>query len=81
MSPQFVFTGRFLVTDPNNALCIRPYRLTNISQLAKLKVKLTVKGTLPLAVYFLPYKKEKNTFLSWNSTHIHENFIAIRTKD
>jgi hypothetical protein len=25
-----VFTSRFLVTDPNNFLCLRPYRLANI---------------------------------------------------
>jgi hypothetical protein len=27
------FTSRFLVTDPNNVLCLRSYRLANISQL------------------------------------------------
>jgi hypothetical protein len=30
---QSVFTSRFLVTDPNIALYLRPYRLANISQL------------------------------------------------
>jgi hypothetical protein len=37
-SSQFVFTSRFMVTDPNNFLCLRPYRLPNVSQLAKLRV-------------------------------------------
>jgi hypothetical protein len=30
---QHVFTSRFLVTDPNNVLCLRPNWLKNISQL------------------------------------------------
>jgi hypothetical protein len=30
----FVSTSCFLSTDPNNVLCLRPYRLTNIPQLA-----------------------------------------------
>jgi hypothetical protein len=30
---RFVFASRFLVTDPNNVLCLRPYRLANIPQL------------------------------------------------
>jgi hypothetical protein len=34
-SSQFVFASRFPVTDPNNVLCLRPYRLENISQLTK----------------------------------------------
>jgi hypothetical protein len=34
-SSQFVFTSRFLVTDPNNVLCLFPYRLVNISQLPR----------------------------------------------
>jgi hypothetical protein len=29
---QAVFTIRFLVTDPNNVLCLRPYWLVNVSQ-------------------------------------------------
>jgi hypothetical protein len=33
---QFDFTSRFLVTDPNNVLCLLPYRLANVSQLTKL---------------------------------------------
>jgi hypothetical protein len=32
---QFVFTSRFLTTDPNSVLCLRPYRLANVSQLTK----------------------------------------------
>jgi hypothetical protein len=32
-SSQFVFTSRFLVTDPNNILRLRYYWLTNVSQL------------------------------------------------
>jgi hypothetical protein len=35
-SSQFVFINRFLVTDPNNVSCLRPYRLANVSQLTKL---------------------------------------------
>jgi hypothetical protein len=35
-SSQFVCTSRFLVTDPNNALCLRPYQLANVSRLTKL---------------------------------------------
>jgi hypothetical protein len=31
----FVFASSFLVTDPNNILCQRPYRLPNTPQLAK----------------------------------------------
>jgi hypothetical protein len=30
---QFVFINRFLVMDPNNILCLRPYWLANFSQL------------------------------------------------
>jgi hypothetical protein len=45
---QFVFTSRFLVTDTNNVLCLRPYRLANVSQLTN-RVKVNV--TLRLAVY------------------------------
>jgi hypothetical protein len=30
-SSQFVFTSRFLVTDPNNVLCLRPYWLATVS--------------------------------------------------
>jgi hypothetical protein len=44
-SSQFVFTDRFLINDPNNVLCLRPYWLAKVSQLTKLKV------TLWLAVY------------------------------
>jgi hypothetical protein len=40
---QFVFTSGFLVTDPNNVLCLRSYWLTNISQLTKFKVKVTLR--------------------------------------
>jgi hypothetical protein len=29
------FTNRFLITDPNNILCLRPYQLANIPQLTK----------------------------------------------
>jgi hypothetical protein len=29
-SSQFVLTSRFLVTDPNNVFCLRPYRLANV---------------------------------------------------
>jgi hypothetical protein len=29
----YVFASRFLVTDHNNALCLRHYRLSNIPQL------------------------------------------------
>jgi hypothetical protein len=32
-SSQLVFTIRFLVTDPNNVLCLRSYWLENVSQL------------------------------------------------
>jgi hypothetical protein len=32
---KFVITSRFLVTDPNNVLCLSPYRLANIPQLTK----------------------------------------------
>jgi hypothetical protein len=32
---QFVFTSRLLVTDPNNVLCLRPYRLAIVSKLAE----------------------------------------------
>jgi hypothetical protein len=35
-SSQIVFTSRFLVTDPNSTLCLRPYWLANLSQLTKL---------------------------------------------
>jgi hypothetical protein len=45
----YVFTSRFLVTDPNNVLCLRRYRLVNIPQLTKLKIKVRV--TSQLAVY------------------------------
>jgi hypothetical protein len=31
-SSQFVFTTRFLVTDPNNFICLFSYRLTSASQ-------------------------------------------------
>jgi hypothetical protein len=34
-SSQFLFVSRFLVTDPNSVLCLRPYRLANVSQLTK----------------------------------------------
>jgi hypothetical protein len=34
---QFVFTSRVLVTDPNNALCLCPCWLTNVSQLTEFK--------------------------------------------
>jgi hypothetical protein len=51
MYPQFVFTGRFLVTGPNNVFCLRPYLLANITQLTKFKVKVKVKVTLRRAVY------------------------------
>jgi hypothetical protein len=30
---QFVFTSRFLVTDPNSVLCLSSYRQVNVSQL------------------------------------------------
>jgi hypothetical protein len=32
---QFVFTSRFLLTDPNNVLCLCPYWQANVSQLTK----------------------------------------------
>jgi hypothetical protein len=28
----YIFTNRFLVTDFDNVLCLRPYRLANITQ-------------------------------------------------
>jgi hypothetical protein len=49
-SSQFVFTSRFLVTDPNNVLCLRPCLLFSILQQTKLRA--TVSVTLRLAVYF-----------------------------
>jgi hypothetical protein len=30
---HFVFTSRFMVTDPNNVLCLRPSWLVNVSYL------------------------------------------------
>jgi hypothetical protein len=33
MSSQFVLTSYFLVTDPNNILCLHPYWLANVPQL------------------------------------------------
>jgi hypothetical protein len=30
---SYILASRFLVTDPNNVLCLRPYRLANIPQL------------------------------------------------
>jgi hypothetical protein len=35
-SSQFVFISLFLVRDPNNVLCLRPYWLTNVSHVTKL---------------------------------------------
>jgi hypothetical protein len=32
-SSQSVFTSRFLVTDPKNVPCLRPYWLANVPQL------------------------------------------------
>jgi hypothetical protein len=46
-SYQFIFTSRFLVTNPDNAHCLRPYWLANASQLTKLKVRISLR----LAVY------------------------------
>jgi hypothetical protein len=40
-SSHFVFTSHFLVTDPNNVLCLRPYRLANILQLTKLSLSVS----------------------------------------
>jgi hypothetical protein len=36
--PQFVFTSRFLVTDPKSVLCLHPYWLANVSQLNNLSL-------------------------------------------
>jgi hypothetical protein len=47
---QFVFTSRFLITDPNNVLCLRTYLLANVPQLTKLKV------TLQLAVHLQSFR-------------------------
>jgi hypothetical protein len=38
----FVLTSRFLVTDPNNALFLRPYRLANVSRLTELSLSLSL---------------------------------------
>jgi hypothetical protein len=48
-SSQFAFARRFLVTDSNSVLCLRPYWLANVSQLTKVRVR--VKVTSQLAVY------------------------------
>jgi hypothetical protein len=45
-SSQFVFISRFLVTGRNNVLCFRPLLLANVSQLAKVKVKVTLRPTV-----------------------------------
>jgi hypothetical protein len=34
--PFCVFSSRFLVTDPNDVLCLRPYQPANLSQLIQL---------------------------------------------
>jgi hypothetical protein len=33
------FPSPFLITDPNNVLCLRPYWLANVLQLTELKVE------------------------------------------
>jgi hypothetical protein len=33
LSSQSVFISRFLVTDPNNVICLRPHWLANVAQL------------------------------------------------
>jgi hypothetical protein len=38
---QFVFTNRFLITDPNNVLCLLPYWLANSLHLTKLRVRVS----------------------------------------
>jgi hypothetical protein len=50
-SSQFVFTKRFLVTDPNNVLCVRPYWLANVSQLTKLSPSLMLRPMISRPVY------------------------------
>jgi hypothetical protein len=49
-SSQFVFTNRFLVTDSNNVLCIRPYWLANVSQLTKLSLILRPAVSRPVCL-------------------------------
>jgi hypothetical protein len=46
---QFAFTSPFLVKDPNNALCLHPYGLANVSQLTRLRV--TLLGYKPLETH------------------------------
>jgi hypothetical protein len=47
---QFVFTSRFLVTDPINILCLRPYRLAKMPQLNKLSLSLMLRPAVSLPV-------------------------------
>jgi hypothetical protein len=49
---SYIFVSRFLVEDPNNVLCLLPYRLTNIAQLTNFfNCRLKIKSKLRLAVY------------------------------
>jgi hypothetical protein len=43
---QFVFTNRFLVTDPNNVLSLCSYWLANASHITKHKAKVMLRPTV-----------------------------------
>jgi hypothetical protein len=49
-SSQFVLISRFLVTDSNNVLCLRPYWLANVYQLTKLSPMLRLKVSRPVCL-------------------------------
>jgi hypothetical protein len=74
-SSQFGFTSRFLVTDPNNVLYLRPYWLVNVSQPTKLQ---TCPAYNPSArtAYKTPLSIVVVQSLSWENVCLRSRYSA-----
>jgi hypothetical protein len=59
-SSLFVFASRFLVKNPSSVLCLRPYWLANVSQLTRVRVRLTLRLASP---YFFSLTHGAEPFL------------------